>query len=77
MLSNCAQKIDEKQKFVFSVFREHLQTGKTKKVVHEFKSTGNAQKAYAKLIELFEPGTTQQLEKEHLVKVLRYYKLTS
>ena len=62
---------------MFSVFREHLKTGKTKKVVHEFKSTGNAQKAYAKLIELFESSATQHLEQEHLVKVLRDYKLTS
>ena len=67
----------EKQKFVFSVFREHLQTGKTKKIVHENKSDGDAQKTYQQLLELFESGTTKKLEEERLEKLLREFKLTT
>ena len=33
----------EKQKFMFSVFTEHLQTGKSKKVLHQFQKDSDAQ----------------------------------
>ena len=65
----------EKQKFVFSVLREHLQTGKTRKIICTHKSTGNAQKAFQALVKLFESGTIQQLEQEWLEKMLGEWKL--
>ena len=57
---------DEKQKFVFSVFREHLLTAKTKKVVREHASKHDAQKIYQNLVEMCEGGVLPRWRKREL-----------
>ena len=66
----------KKQNFVFSVFRDHLQTSKTMKVVQEHAKTNDAQKIFQALVEMFEGGTAAQLEEERAEDQLKVFKLT-
>ena len=67
---------EEKQKFMFSVFREHLQTARSKRVLCQYAKTFDAQAIYQGLLEDYEGGTNQQIEEERLEEVARTYKLT-